>query len=167
MSLFDKLNSFSKLSGAISRITALVLMTVVLGGCTFLNKEIFEIQPAASAKRDEVMQGIEAYFQEIGFKPERKTDYFYPEKRKITSYFLGYYENPVLLYSSYSHLVLRLEASDILYIDWIKISDLREKPRPGEFDSIHKKIADDLMTRLGVSVKFTPVPDIGTDQSGK
>ena len=130
-------------------------LAVVLNGCTFLNKETFEIQPDNLAKREVVLHGIEAYFEKLGIKLARKTDYLYPEKRKKTTYFLGQSRDPTPLHSSYSYIVLRLEASDMLYIDWVKISDLREKAKPGEFDSIHQKIADDLMEHIGIPVKFT------------
>jgi len=136
-------------------------LAIVLNGCTFLNKETFEIQPDNLAKREAVLRGIEAYFEKLGVQLDRKTDYLYPERRKETSYFLGRSRGPGPLYSSYSYIVLRLEASDMLYIDWIKVSDLREKARPGEFESIHQKIADDLRDHVGIPVKFTYIGNVG------
>ena len=130
-------------------------LAIILNGCTFLNKETFEIQPDNLAKREAVLHGIEAYFEKLGIQLGRKTDYLYPKSRKETIYFLGQSRGLTPLYSSYNHIVLRLEASDMLYIDWVKISDLREKAKPGEFDSIHQKIADDLRDQIGISVKFT------------
>jgi hypothetical protein len=142
------------------RFTLFALVTIFLSGCTVINKSTFEILPPDSVKRDEVLLGIEAYFKEIGIPLERKTDILYPKKTKTTRYLLGNYKSPTLLYSSYNYLVLRLEAKDILYIDWIKISDLHEKPKPSEFENTHKKIAEDLMIRIGVTVKFNYVPDL-------
>lgn len=131
-----------------------VVFTAMLGfaACTFLNEASFSIDSPAS--NEALLNNIENYFTEIGLKLERKIDFTYPEKRKEISYFLGRTQGPVPLHSTYSYVVLRLEESGVLYIDWIKISDTKQVPKPEYFQAAHERITKDLKTRFGVDVKF-------------
>lgn len=134
---------------------ALLLAAVVLfTACTHVNKATFAIEPRRPAAAEEVLRGIEDYFATLGIKLERKTEFIYPEARKESIYFWGRRVGPIPLHSSYHHVVLRLEQSGRLYIDWIEISDVRRSPRPEPFAPTHAKIAGDLKNRLGVEVVF-------------
>lgn len=134
---------------------ALVLVCAVLfTGCTVVNKATFAIEPREPIATEAVLRGVEAYFAALGFELARKTDFLYPEARKESTYFLGRRVGPNPLYSSYHHVVLRLEQSGRLYIDWIEISDVRRAARPEPFALTHAKIAGDLKDRLGVDVTF-------------
>jgi hypothetical protein len=134
---------------------ALLLVSVVLfTACTHVNKATFAIEPQRPAPAEEVLRGIEDYFTTLGIKLERKTEFIYPETRKESTYFLGRSVGPMPLHSSYHHVVLRLEQSGRLYIDWVETSDVRRAPRPESLAATHGRIAGDLKDRLGVEVVF-------------
>jgi len=133
-------------------IIVIVVSILPLNACTFSNIATFSVE--GSAKPDELLNKIEIYLTGLGLQLERKVDLEYPEKKKERSYFLGRARDPVPLHTTYSYLVLRLEESNVLYIDWIEISDTKRVPKPEYFDAMHKKIAADIKDHFGVIVKF-------------
>ena len=129
-----------------------IIIFLMIPSCTFINKQSFEIDYTNGHSSKEIMLEIEKYFQDIGFKMDRKTQMIYPEEKIVTSYFLG--KQTILLYTSFDHVILRLEDSEKLYIDWIRISDYKETPSPGYFDKFYEKVTKELKERLGVTVSF-------------
>lgn len=144
----NNINSVLKI-GTIVVLSAAVL---ILSACTFLNKATFSID--SPSKSEKLLNTIENYFKELGLPLERKIDFSYPENRKERSYFLGRTRGPIPLHTTYSYVVLRVEESGVLYLDWIKISDTKQVPKPEYFEQAHTKIENDLKTRFGVDVKF-------------
>ena len=139
---------------------------MLLAACTFINKATFSIEPQEEVARDEVLRGLEASFQDLGFQIQRKTDFLYPDSRKEATYFLGHRELPFALQSTYRHAALRLERSGVLYVDWVEISDYRRELKPDDFARLHAKIAADLKARLAVDVVFRLVPAAVTTKPG-
>jgi hypothetical protein len=139
--------------------TALGLSGLMLvAACTAINKATFAIEPQEHIASDEMLHGVEECFRTLGLQLQRKTDFLYPETRKESTYFLGHKELPLAMQSTYHHAVLRLEHSGTLYVDWIEITDLRRELKPESFAELHRKIATDLKTRLGIDVVFQFIP---------
>jgi len=139
--------------------TALGLSGLMLvAACTAINKATFAIEPQEHIASDEMLHGVEECFQMLGLQLQRKTEFLYPETRKESTYFLGHKELPLAMQSTYHHAVLRLEHSGTLYVDWIEITDLRRELKPESFAELHRKIATDLKTRLGIDLVFQFIP---------
>jgi hypothetical protein len=138
---------------------AIRLALLICAGCTVINKATFAIEPQKQIAGDALLTGLEDCFHTLGLELVRKTDYFYPEARKQSEYYLGHRELALGFNSTYHHAVLRLELSGVLYVDWIEIADSKRELRPEIFMEVHKKIAEDLKTRLGVDLTFQPVLD--------
>jgi len=139
--------------------TALGLSGLMLvAACTAINKATFAIEPQEHIASDEMLHGVEECFRMLGLQLRRKTEFLYPEARKESTYFLGHKELPLAMQSTYHHAVLRLEHSGTLYVDWIEITDLRRELKPESFAELHRKIATDLKTRLGIDLVFQFIP---------
>lgn len=129
-------------------------------GCTFLNKQSFEIDYSDSKSPEIVMNTIESYFKELGFNLHRKTHFTYPNNEIRAEFFLGTHRRPIL-YTAFDHVFLRLEDGQRLYIDWVRISDRKETPPPGYFDEFYDQVAKTLQERIGVQVSFRLVEHKG------
>ena len=130
-----------------------VLCSVILelSACIVRNKASFSVE--SSVTSDAMLNNMESYLADVGLKLERKTDYAFPEKRKERSYVLGRSLGPTRVHSNYSYVVLRLEETGVLYIDWI-FTDSKQVPRPEYFQATNEKIIQDLKEKFGVDVKF-------------
>lgn len=132
---------------------AIIILMCFVSGCTFLNKETYEISYTESENAENIFNELELYFKEIGFPLERKTHKIFPEHKWVTTYFLG--KNEVhYLYTTFDYMVLTLDNDSDLFIEWIRISDYKEKPAPGYFDAFYQKVRDDLKERMGITVEF-------------
>jgi hypothetical protein len=145
-----KINAYYMLQNSV--LVAVTAAIVSLAGCTFVNKATFSID--SPTNRESLLNDVDNYFTALGLHLGRKVDFTYPENRKERSYSLGRKQEPVPLHTTYSYVVLRLEESGILFIDWIRISDSKQVPKPEYFEATHKKMSDDLRERLGIEVKF-------------
>jgi hypothetical protein len=131
-----------------------LVVFLLFHGCTFINKQSFEIDYPNNSKSPEVvMNAIETYFGELGFSLQRKTYITYPNDERRAEFFLGTRRLP-MLYTAYDHVILRLDDGKKLYIDWVRISDFKENPPPGYFDEFYRKVAVTLQERVGVQVNF-------------
>lgn len=134
-------------------ISTILAVFLLIYGCTFMNKQSFEIDYSESKSPVIVMSAIESYFKELGFKLQRKTHITYPKDEMRVEFFLGTHRRPIL-YTAFDHVFLRLEDGQRLYIDWVRISDIKETPPPGYFDEFYSKIATTLQDRISVQVSF-------------
>ena len=126
---------------------------ILIYGCTFMNKQSFEIDYSDSKSQEIVMSTIESYFKELGFNLQRKTHITYPSNEMRVEFFIGTHRRPIL-YKAFDHVFLRLEDGQRLYIDWVRISDIKETPPPGYFDEFYGKVAATIQERIGVEVSF-------------
>ncbi len=136
-------------------ILILFLAAALSYGCTFVNKQSFEIGYSNYKSPQVVMNAIETYFSEQGFSLQRKTHITYPKDEMRAEFFLGAHKRPILLYTAFDHVFLRLEDDQRLYIDWVRISDWKETPPPGYFDEFYRKLAAALQEQVGVHVSFS------------
>lgn len=133
------------------------LLMTLLSSCTFLNKQSFEIIYPNQSAPNTIIEELESYFSELGFVLERKSSIMYPRDERFAQFFISKQTNPLLLYTAFDHLNLRLVGDKRLYIDWVRISDIREVPPPGYFDEFYHKLSQELERRLGVNVSFKMV----------
>lgn len=134
-------------------IICLLFLPVLISACTFANKQAFGIDYSNSKSSEVVMNEIESYFIELGFRLELKRHITYPKEERYSEFYLGTHRLPIL-YTAFDYVVLRLEEKDHLYIDWVRISDRKEKPPPGYFDNFYQKVATTIEDRTGVRVSF-------------
>jgi hypothetical protein len=134
-------------------IAALLIIVILVFSCTFVNKQSFEIDHSNSGSPEMIMNEIESLFNELGFRLERKTHITYPKDMRYSEFYIGTHRRPIL-YTAFDHVILRLENGEKLYIDWVRISDAKEKPRPGYFDDFYRKVASTVHKRTGVTVSF-------------
>lgn len=135
-------------------VAAFVGSALLLSACTFGNQATFAVDSSTDAER--LLDDIERYFAQLGLQPKEKVDFEYPKKRKQRSYVLGHRQFGLLgLHNAYQYVVLRLEETDRVYVDWLEISSTKRVPKPGDFDVTHAKIASDLKARFGVDMKFS------------
>ena len=132
---------------------AIIFLICFVSGCTFINKETYEISYTENRKVEKIFSELESYFKEIGFSLKRKTHFLFPEDKWVTTYFLGKQEVH-FLYTTFDYMILTLDDSNRLFIEWIRISDYKEKPPPGYFDAFYEKVSNDLKERMGINVEF-------------
>jgi hypothetical protein len=140
------------------RMILVFVFILIASGCTFYNKQSFQIEQSNSKSPEVVMKEIESYFVEIGFKLEKRRHITYPKDEMYSQFFLGKHTKP-LLYTAFDHVILRLNNGEQLFIDWVRISDKKEVPPPGYFDPFYKKVADTIESRTGVKVSFKLITD--------
>jgi hypothetical protein len=137
-------------------IWALLLLNLSFlgGGCTFYNTHTFALEHADGVSADLVLDELERYFSQVGLRLDMKMHQIYPEDKRYTRYFLGQRGSPLVFYSAYDFLVLRRDPHRAVFIDWIRISDRREKVPPASFEATNEAILAALRRQLAITATF-------------